>query len=332
MKVLLIRVSSLGDVLHNMPIVADILRHFPTAQIDWVVEEGFVDLVKLNPHVRHIIPFALRRWRKSLFSKSVRAEMAAFKKSLQSETYDVILDTQGLLKTGVIMGLANGAIKAGLANGTEGSGYEALSRIFHTLSVPVGPRTHAVLRGRLVASQALGISENLKQIPPVFGLTTPSTNAADWLPANDYVVFFHGTAGAAKKWPAHDWINLGKHLHQRKYPLLLAWGNKTEHLEAEQLAAHIPGAKVLPKLSMLEAITLAQRAALVVGVDTGLTHIAAAYERPTVEIYSASPRWKTEGNWSDKIINLGDKGSPPSASDVIIAVDQLIATSSIGAH
>lgn len=324
MKILLIRVSSLGDVLHNMPIVSDILRHFPDAQIDWVVEENFVDLVKLNPHVRNIIPFALRRWRKSLFSKSVRAEIAAFKKLLQTETYDVILDTQGLLKTGVIMGLANGRTKIGLANGTEGSGYEAASRIFHTRSVPVGRRTHAILRGRIVAAQALGFGEDIENTPPDFGLTPPPTNSPDWLSAKDYAVFFHGTAGVEKKWPAHDWITLGKHLLQHHYPVLLAWGNKTEHLEAEQLAAHIPCAKVLPKLSMLEAITLAQRAALVVGVDTGLTHIAAAYERPTVEIYSASPRWKTEGNWSDKIINLGDKGNPPTVTEVIMAVDQLI--------
>jgi heptosyltransferase-1 len=314
----------MGDVLHNMPIVADIVRHFPDAQIDWVVEEAFVDLVRLNPRVRKIIPFALRRWRKKLFSKAVRGEIAAFKKLLRAETYDVILDTQGLTKTGIIMALAHGAAKVGLANGTEGSGYEAVSRIFHTLSVPVGIHTHAVLRGRLVAARALGYSEDLEQVAPDFGLIAPDPAGYDWLPDTRYAVFFHGTAGAAKKWPAHDWITLGKHLQQRGYPVLLAWGNSHEHLEAEQLAAHIPGATVLPKLSMMEAITLAQRAALAVGVDTGLTHIAAAYGTPTVEIYSASPRWKTEGNWSDSIINLGDQGSPPDVAQVIAAADQLI--------
>ena len=324
MKILLIRVSSLGDVLHNMPIVADIVRHFPDAQIDWVVEENFADLVGLNPRVRKIIPFALRRWRKNLFSKAVRSEIAAFKKTLQSETYDVILDTQGLTKTGVIMGLAHGAAKVGLANGTEGSGYEAVSRIFHTLSVPVGLHTHAVLRGRLVAARALGYSATLEQYPPNFGLVAPPHQQRDWLPDTAYAVFFHGTAGAHKKWPAHDWITLGKHVQQRGYPILLAWGNSNEHLEAQQLAAHIPGATVLPQLTMMEAITLAQRAALAVGVDTGLTHIAAAYGTPTVEIYAASPRWKTEGNWSEKIINLGDQGAPPNVGQVIAAVDQLL--------
>ena len=321
MKVLLIRVTSLGDVLHNMPIVADILRHFPDAQIDWVVEEGYVELVRLNPHVGKIIPFGLRRWRKSLLSASVRAEMATFKTNLQATTYDVILDTQGLLKTGVIMGLANGAAKVGLANGTEGSGYEALSRIFHSLSVPVDVRTHAVLRGRLVAARALGYS--ITGIAPEFGLAAPALQP-DWLPEKQYAVFFHGTAGAAKKWPAHDWITLGKHLNELNYPVMLAWGNSAELLEAEQLAAHMPLATVLPKLSMMEALVLARNAAVVVGVDTGLTHIAAAFCRPTVEIYCASPRWKTEGNWSDQIINLGDKSAPPTVAEVIAAVDQLI--------
>jgi len=324
MKILLVRLSSLGDVLHNMPIVADIRAHFPHAQIDWVVEEAYVDLVKLNSAVHKVIPFALRRWRKHLLSLSVCAEIAAFKKSLQAQTYDVILDTQGLLKSGAIMGLAHGGVKVGLANGTEGSGFEAASRIFHTLSVPVERRTHAVLRGRLVAARALGYIEKINTMPTDFGLSIPDLHPA-WLPKNDYVVFFHGTAGAHKKWPAHDWITLGKHINQLGYPVLLAWGNRTELLEAEQLASHSTNMQVLPKLSMMEAIVLAQRAALVVGVDTGLTHIAAAFCRPTIELYCASPRWKTEGNWSEKIINLGDKGTPPDVAEVIAAVDRLLA-------
>ncbi|MCD6027292.1 MAG: waaC [Solimicrobium sp.] len=330
MKILLVRVSSLGDVLHNMPIVADILTYFPTAEIDWVVEEAYVDLIKLNTSVKKIIPFALRRWRKNLLSPSVYAEMAAFRKSLQSVRYDVILDTQGLLKTGIIMGLARGGIKVGLANRTEGSGYEPASRFFHTLSVKVEKQSHAVLRGRLVAAQALGYVNKINNVPPNFGLQTPDL-LPHWLPENRYVVFFHGTAGAHKKWPAHDWITLGKHINRLGYPILLAWGNHTEMLEAEQLAAHSANAQVLPQLSMMEAIVLAQRASLVVGVDTGLTHIAAAFNRPTVELYCASSRRKFEGNWSEKIINLGDKGTPPNVTEVIAAVDRLINIENKGA-
>ena len=324
MKILLIRVSSLGDVLHNMPVVADILRHCPGAHIDWVVEEAYVELVKLHPGVHRIIPFALRRWRRGLRSSQTRtttwAEMRAFKTALQAEQYDVILDTQGLLKTGLIMGLAHGKLKVGLANGTEGSGYEALSRVFHDRSVPVDRRTHAVARGRIVAASALGYSVTA---PPDFGLIAPDLQPA-WLPDHPYAVFFHGTARDAKKWGMDQWVAAGKHVNQCGYPVLLAWGNQLEFDEATRLAQQLAKAQVLPRLSMMEALVLAQRAALVVGVDTGLTHIAAAFYRPVIEIYADSPRWKTEGNWSDRIINLGDQGHPPESSEVISGIDTLL--------
>ncbi|MBQ5963500.1 lipopolysaccharide heptosyltransferase I [Massilia sp. ZL223] len=323
MKILLVRVSSLGDVLHNLPMVADLLRHDPGATIDWVVEEGYVSLVRLNPHVRKIIPWALRRWRKGLGKPETRAEIKAFFRSLREEEYDYVFDTQGLLKTGVIMGAARtrkGGKKVGLANGSEGSGYEGISRIFHTDSIPLDPRTHAVARGRLVAGAALGYAVDSA---PDFGLPAPqAAQRPAFLPAEDYAVFFHGTARAAKKWADANWIALGHAL--APMPVLLPWGSEQELKDAQALAARIPNARVLPKLSMMDAVTLAQHAALAVGVDTGLTHIAAAFVRPTVEIYCDSPKWKTEGNWSERIVNLGDLGAPPSSDDVIAAARRLL--------
>ena len=326
MKILLVRVSSLGDVLHNLPMVADILRHHPNATIDWVVEEGYVSLVRLNPHVRKIIPFALRRWRKGLGNAANRAEIKAFFRTLREEEYDVVFDTQGLLKTGIVMGAARirpGGRKVGLANGSEGSGYEGISRFFHTESIPLDPRTHAVARGRLVAGAALGYAVDT---PPDFGLPAPeASQRPDWLPAAGYAVFFHGTARDAKKWARENWIALGNAL--APMPVLLPWGSEGEKREAESLASALPNARVLPKLSMMDAVTLAQQAALAVGVDTGLTHIAAAFYRPTVEIYADSPKWKTEGDWSPRIINLGDKGAPPSSGEVIAAAQTLLGAS-----
>lgn len=318
MKILLVRVSSLGDVLHNLPMVADLLRQFPGAQIDWVVEEGYVSLVRLNPHVRKIVPFALRRWRKRLGDKATRAEIGAFFRELRAERYDLVFDTQGLLKTGIIMGaarLAPGGRKIGLGNGSEGSGYEAISRMFHSDSIKLDPRTHAVARGRLVAAKALGYSVDSA---PDFGLPALDASARpDWMPAAPYAVFFHGTARAAKKWPTASWIALG--LRLAPMPVLLAWGSAAEKAEAEAIAAGVPNARVLPKLPMDGAVALARNAALAVGVDTGLTHIAAAFLRPTVEIYADSPRWKTEGNWSPLIVNLGDQGAPPAVDEVAAA-------------
>ena len=322
MKILLVRVSSLGDVLHNLPMVADILAHHPGAQIDWVVEEGYVSLVRLNPHVHRIIPFALRRWRKSLSDSATRLELKNFWRSLRQERYDVVIDTQGLIKTGIIMAcarLAPGGQKIGMANGGEDSGYEGLSRLFHTKSVYLAPRTHAVARGRLVAAEALGYTVDT---PPDFGLPPPdAVPRPEWMPAEPYAVFFHGTARDAKKWAPANWIAIGKTL--APMPVLLPWGSAQEKTEAEALAAALPNARVLPKLSMDGAVTLARCAGLVIGVDTGLTHIAAAFLRPTVELYCDSARWKTEGNWSSNIVNLGDAGAPPSVADVATAMAQL---------
>jgi heptosyltransferase-1 len=325
LKILLVRVSSLGDVLHNLPMVADLLRRHPGATIDWVVEEGYVSLVRLNPHVRKVIPWALRRWRKSLGKSGTRAEIRAFFRTLREEEYDYVFDTQGLLKTGIIMGAARvrkGGRKVGLANGSEGSGYEGISRIFHTDSIPLSPRTHAVARGRLVAGAALGYPVDTA---PDFGLPAPdAATRPAFLPPEDYAVFFHGTARAAKKWADANWIALGKAL--APMPVLLPWGSEAERRDAEALAAGIPNARVLPRLSMMDAVTLAQHARLAVGVDTGLTHIAAAFVRPTIEIYCDSPKWKTEGNWSERIVNLGDLGAPPSSDEVLAAARRLLAS------
>lgn len=325
LNILLVRVSSMGDVLHNLPMVADIARHFPDANIDWVVEEGYVSLVRLNPRVRNIIPFALRRWRKSLGKAETRAEIKGFFRQLREVEYDYVFDTQGLLKTGIIMGAARivkGGQKVGLANGSEGSGYEGVSRIFHSKSIPTDPRTHAVARGRIVAGAALGYAVDT---PADFGL--PLLSAADvrpaWMPAEPYIVYFHGTARDAKKWAPANWIALGQAL--APWTILLPWGSEKERLEAEALAAGLPNARVLPKLSMADANLLARHARLAIGVDTGLTHIAAAFNVPTVEIYADSPRWKTEGNWSPRIINLGDQGAPPSVAEVLAAAQRLLA-------
>lgn len=328
LKILIVRVSSLGDVVHNMAMVADLRRHCPDAQIDWVVEEAYVPLVRLNAGVARVMPFALRRWRKALLAPATRAELQHFWHCLREEAYDIVFDTQGLMKTAVIMRMARLAPcgqRIGLANGTHGSGYEAASRIFHTRSIGVDLYTHAVLRARIVAGKALGYATSG---PADFCLAAPevSSAAGTWLPDVPYAVFFHGTARAAKQWAPAHWIAIGNQLARRGLPVLLPWGNAAEKMAAQHLAGQIAGAIVLPHLPMMDAVLLAYRAALVVGVDSGLTHIAAAYARPTIELYCDSPRWKTEGNWSSRIINLGDTGKPAQVDEVAQAIATLLDT------
>lgn len=325
LNILIVRVSSLGDVLHNMPMVADILRHLPHAQIDWVVEEAYTQLVQLNPGVRSVLPLALRRWRKSLTKATTRAEIAAFRRGLRKQAYDIVFDTQGLLKTGLIMGMARlspGGRRVGLANRTEGSSYEGLSRLFHTESVPIAWHTHAVERGRLVAAAALGYTVDS---PADFNLHPSAlTQRPDWMPAQPYAVFFHATSVAAKEWLAAGWVALAHDCAQRGIPVLLPWGSAAEHSAAVTLAAQMTNATVLPRLPMMDAVLLAQHAALVIGVDTGLMHVAAAFCRPTVGLYVASTRWRTEATWSPRIINLGQDGQPPGVDEVRQAMAALL--------
>jgi heptosyltransferase-1 len=185
----------------------------------------------------------------------------------------------------------------------------------------VPARAHAVLRARLVAAAALGYELDG---PADFDMQAPDSTHASWLPTHPYAVFFHGTARDAKRWNDSSWVQLAHGLNARGLPILLPWGSEQEKLAAENLASQMKDATVLPRLPMMEAVLLAQRAALAVGVDTGLTHIAAAFNRPTIELYCDSPRWKTEGNWSDSIINLGDTGTPPTVTEVEAAVEHLL--------
>jgi heptosyltransferase-1 len=163
-KILLVKISSLGDVLHNLPIVWDLRARLPNAQIDWVVEEGYVHL--LEPlltregfrGIDRIIPFGLRRWKKSLFSSATWKAFFAFRKMLRSTAYDVLIETQGLLKSAIVCSLAkksSGCVVSGLANATEFSGYEPLARSFYNQSVQVPIQCHAIDRSRWIMSSAL---------------------------------------------------------------------------------------------------------------------------------------------------------------------------------
>ena len=330
-KILLVKLSSLGDVLHNLPIVWDLRARLPNAQIDWVVEEAYVHL--LTPLVSQagfkgidrIIPFGLRRWKKSLFKLATWKQFFSFKKALQSVQYDYLIETQGLLKSALVCALAKkspNAVVAGLANATQYSGYEPVARTFYNQCVEVPVDCHAVDRSRWVMSSALNwplldrsnaplfypqaYTQSLLE-KPIVGLQKP------------YVLCFHSTAREAMRWPHQDWMALGKELAGRGYQIVFPWGYASEKRISQELANHIPGAFVPPAFSIEEAFSVIAGADLTVGVDTGLTHLAAVLGKPTVEMYCDSPRWKTEGYWAANICNVGDMKSPPTALEVINA-------------
>ena len=348
-KILIVKLSSLGDVLHTLPIVWDLRKRLPHAQIDWIVEEAYVPLLKPLETTKtfrgidRIIPIAFRRWRKSLLRLSTWREFFAMRTLLQVIRYDVVIETQGLIKSALVCALAKKsahAVVAGLGNATEYSGYEPLARIFYNQAVQVPKQCHAVDRARWVMSSAMDWplikreNEPPNFYPPEFvkylpALALESLSSAACDPTAPYVLCFHSTARTAKRWANESWIDLGKSLAKEGYRLVLPWGNTSERQVSEFIASHIPGAIVPRAISIEEAYSLIAHAALIVGVDTGLTHVAAILGKPTVEIYCDSPRWKTEGYWSEHISNHGDVGHPPEVPEVLVACQRLIKQSSI---
>jgi heptosyltransferase I len=342
-KILLVRLSSLGDVLHNLPIVWDLRKRLPDAQIDWIVEEAYVHLLEplittaTFKGIDRIIPVAFRRWRKSLFSLRTWREFFAMRKSLQATSYDVLLETQGLLKSALVCALAkksNNAVVAGLGNATEHSGYEPMARMFYTESVHVPLKCHAIDRSRWVMCSALDwplLNRNdeppcfypqpfVEQLPLLVLEGLKKTNLDIPMP---YVVCFHSTARAAKRWPNESWVELGKVLSSQGYQLVFPWGSEAEMKVSALIASQIPGAIVPRAFSIEEAYSVVAHAALTIGVDTGLTHLSAVLGKPTIEIYCDSPRWKTEGYWSDLIRNVGDYQSVPDVQSVSAAISTI---------
>jgi len=347
-NILLVKLSSLGDVLHNLPIVWDLRQRLPNAQIDWIVEEAYVPLLaplQTTENFRgidRIIPIALRRWRKNLWSLRTWQEFFTMRQQLQATSYDVILETQGLLKSALVCALArksDTAIVAGLGNATEYSGYEPIARTFYTQSVHAPLKCHAIDRSRQVMCSAFDWpllnradepphfypTELINQIPvlAIEGLKKATDGSV--MP---YIMCFHSTARAAKRWPNESWVDLGKALANHGYQLIFPWGSATERKVSELIASQISGAIVPRAISIEEAYALIAHATLTIGVDTGLTHLAAVLGKPTVELYCDSPRWKTEGYWSEQIANHGDLQHPPTITEVLDACQRHISKSS----
>ncbi|MBI3901612.1 MAG: lipopolysaccharide heptosyltransferase I [Nitrosomonadales bacterium] len=314
MDVLLIKTSSMGDVLHNLPVVADIQRHIPHARIDWVVEESFASLPALHPGVSHILPVAMRRWRKSWWQ--ARSEIREACRKLGSQHYDLALDTQGLLKSALITRCAS-TVRCGYA---RDSAREPLASLFYGRTYHVSKDLHAVERNRQLAGQALGYTP---QGAPDYGICAPDT-VLPWLPDTPYVVLLHATSRDDKLWDEANWIALGNKLHSAGLRTVLPWGNAEEQMRSERLCAAIRKSVCTPRIALTEAATLLARARAVIGVDTGLSHLAAALNVPTIGIYTATEPGLTGLYAGNRALNLGGNNSSPAIADVQAALAQLL--------
>lgn len=302
MKILLVKLSSLGDVVHTLPVLQDIRAALPGAQIDWVVEPSFAPLLMRCAGLRRIIGCELRRWRNSPLAAATWREWRAFRMELQQEAYDAVIDLQGLAKSALVARLARltpGGKRYALANQTEGSGYEAPTRWVADVAVRIAPRTAAVQRSRELAARALGYP--LRSAPD-YGLKVDLTpmRRAQAAPENraNRIAFVHGTSRTDKEWPLGHWIALGQRLNAADCQIALPHGNAKELATSQAIAQALKerepaSAMVWPRLA-LDALTeeLAQCAG-VIGVDSGVSHIAVALDLPHVQLYNFDTAWRT---------------------------------------
>ena len=228
LKVLLIKTSSLGDVVHNLPVASDIRRRFPEARIDWVVEEAYAPLVALHPSVAAVIPVAIRRWRARPLGASTWSEILDLRRRFRRQRYDAVIDTQGLIKSALIARAARGR-----RHGFDaGSAREGLAARLYDVTHHVARNLHAVTRNRLLVASALGYRADT---PADYGIRA-AAGAADSEMRGRYAVFLHSTSRADKLWPIERWIGLGRALQTRGMHCVLPWGSEEERRRSEAIA------------------------------------------------------------------------------------------------
>ncbi len=288
MKILIVKLSSLGDVVHAMPAVQDIRRALPQARIDWVVERGFAPLVQRCDGVERVIPCDIRRWRKQPFARETRQAWRAFRAELQAQAYDAVIDLQGLSKSALVAWLARlapGGQRHALGNRTDGSGYEAPTRWVAHNAIYIPPRIPAVARSRVLCAQALGY---VPDGPEHFGLRAQASE-----PANE-VALVHGTSRDDKLWPETQWVALARQLMAQGLNIGLPHGSDAEQQRAQRLADALgEGASVWPRLDLGRLTDRLAGCAGVIGVDSGLSHIATALDLPHVQVYNFDTAWRT---------------------------------------
>jgi heptosyltransferase-1 len=314
--VLVVRPSSLGDVVYAMALVADVAAHCPGTPIDWVAEDAFVDLVRLDPRIRRVVPLALRCWRHAPLARATWRDMAAFRRALRQERYDVILNLQEQVKGAVVSWFAQGR-----RHGLDRTNIrEPIATLVDHVHHPVSKDLHIVDRCRGVAAAALGYAASG---PPRWHFDLPPTTPA--MPSGPYALAYHATSRADKEWPEDRWRALVTHFARAGFITLLPWGNAAEHARSQRIADGSEGAVVPPRQTLPELATLARHAEVVVGVDTGLTHLAAALGAPTVAVFtSTDPRLAGVACAGMHARDAGGNGLVPPLSAIVDLCGQLL--------
>lgn len=307
-RILLVKLSSLGDVVHLFPAVTDLAERMPQARIGWAVEPPYADLVRLHPAVSRAIPVPLRALRDHPLSRAAWRELRASRAALRSEAWDYVVDAQGLLKSACVSRWA----RSPLFGPDASSARERLAARFYDVKLAVPRGRHAVERNRTLLAEVFGHPAGG---PARYGLAAPAERPS-WAPTGRYAVLLHAASRAGKRWPDRRWIALGRRMAEDGFALMIPGGDDAERAAAAKLAHAIgAGAAAAPPMSLLDAAVLLAHASGVVGVDTGLTHLAVALGVPTVGIYCAtSPR--LTGLHGEAVANLGAPGAAPQVDEV----------------
>ena len=310
-RILFVKLSSLGDVIHHLPAVTDLARRMPGAHVAWAVEEAYADLVRLHPAVVESIPVGLRALRGHPFDSERWRRVGAARRALSAKRWDYVIDTQGLLKSALVAKAA-----AGRSFGMDGaSAREGAAAWFYDEAFPVPRELHAVERNRRLVASVLGYEP---EGPADYGLEAPPYPPL-WAPRGRYAVLLHAASRAEKQWPDEKWVDLARRLARHGYATVFPGGTEGERMAAARLALLVPGSVAAPPMDLWVAATLLAHAEMVVGVDTGLTHLAVALDRPTVGIYRATDPALT-GLHGESGVSLGGPGREPSVDDVVLAL------------
>ncbi len=280
MRVLVIKTSSLGDIVHTLPALSDAARSISGICFDWVVEEAFSDIPAWHPAVDRVIPVALRRWRRNLLKTWRKGEWGQFRHQLRQEKYDAVIDAQGLIKSAFITRMARG-FRYGL---DKKSAREPLASNAYDHPIAVAKGQHAIVRIRQLFAGALGYE--IPETGPDYGIANRRSDETDG--DERYLVFLHGTTWQSKRYPEVLWIQLARLVNNNGFKVYLPWGDDEELKVAESVAGSVDDALVLPKQSLQGIASILKRAAGVIAVDTGLAHLAAAFDVPTVALYGAT--------------------------------------------
>jgi heptosyltransferase-1 len=290
-RILIVKLSSLGDVVHAMPALQDIRSAYPEAVIDWVVEPAFAPLVRRLDGIGEVIECPQRRWRQGWWTGTVRREVLAFRTRLQRERYDAVIDLQGLTKSALVAWLAHG-MRYGLGNPTEGSSWEPAARWLVDRPIPVERRIHAMDRSRALVGRALSFAP---VGPPRCGLRAQPVRSDGGSPT---VAFVHGTSRDDKLWPQAHWVALGKRFLAAGWRIALPQGSEAEQTRAEMIASQLQYSRdvqveVWPTLKLDAVVDRLAGTHGVIGVDSGLSHIAVALDLPHVQLYNFPTAWRT---------------------------------------